>query len=332
MATEPDSPLSIVVTTHDNRSIIRGLLQDLHERVGPSAEVIVVDDSLDGTDGEVREFLSSHGCERWLLVRLESRVGVPEARNVGWKSSHGRYLLFLDSDVRLTREGNLSAIEEFVQGHPDVGVACPVVLGIDGRVQSAGVRAVLPGLFPYYPFSRLELQVPARPVYTFAPHGAAMLFRREALDLVGGFDETLAPGGYEELDLAWRVALAGFRTAVFPGSFVRHQGHATFGRLGETRNYYLNKLHQCRSVAKNAPVPALVVSLFVVPLVGVADDAMRFLRSFDLRFLTCTPRYLAALVGAAPILLRQRRAAVRSPEAMPVNRCFGKPVLADDSP
>lgn len=321
--------LSVVVATHDNRSIIGDLLRDLLEQVEPSTEVIVVDDSVDGTAEVVREFLLRHATRQWNLVQLKDRVGASAARNVGWRTSHGRFLLFLDSDVRVTQPHFLALMESFIRSHAEVGVVCPIVRRMDGRIQSAGVPAVLPGLFPYYPFSRLERRAPATPVYTFAPLGAAMLFRREVLDACGGFDETLTPGCYEELDLAWRAALVGYHTAVLSEAFVLHRDHATFGRLSVDRIYYLNKYHQCRSVAKNAPFSALVLALFVVPLVGIADDGLRFARSLDPRFLGVTPRYLASLVGAASTLLRQRRATPRSPGLKQVLRDFGKPVPPD---
>lgn len=50
-----------------------------------------------------------------------------------------------------------------------------------------------------------------------------LLFRREVLDAIGGFDERFSPWGYEDDDFTLRASLAGFRNRIARDVFVRHE-------------------------------------------------------------------------------------------------------------
>ncbi|WP_246657863.1 glycosyltransferase family 2 protein [Arthrobacter yangruifuii] len=58
----------------------------------------------------------------------------------------------------------------------------------------------------------------------FAVNSAGMLVRRDAWDLLGGFDPAL-PGSGDDVDLCWRNRLAGNRVVVVPAARLRHAGY-----------------------------------------------------------------------------------------------------------
>ncbi|MCQ1996291.1 glycosyltransferase family 2 protein [Arthrobacter sp. zg-Y1171] len=58
----------------------------------------------------------------------------------------------------------------------------------------------------------------------FAVNSAGMLIRRDAWDLLGGFDPAL-PGSGDDIDLCWRNRLAGNRVVVVPSARMRHAGN-----------------------------------------------------------------------------------------------------------
>ena len=75
------------------------------------------------------------------------------------------------------------------------------------------------------------------PADVFAWCGAAVLLRREYLEDVGLFDESLFVY-YEDLELAWRGARRGWRYRSVPDSVVRHVHAATSGRGSALKQYY----------------------------------------------------------------------------------------------
>ena len=59
--------------------------------------------------------------------------------------------------------------------------------------------------------------------------GHCVYIRRAALDLVGGFDESFAPGYGEEVDFSQRAVAHGFRHVCADDVFVFHRGGSSFG-------------------------------------------------------------------------------------------------------
>ncbi|MDP2793584.1 MAG: glycosyltransferase family 2 protein [Sulfurisoma sp.] len=71
----------------------------------------------------------------------------------------------------------------------------------------------------------------------FAPCAAAAFYRRDAFLQVGGFD----PGFFcylEDVDLGFRLRLAGFRALYVPDAVVAHAGSAITGRMSDFTVYH----------------------------------------------------------------------------------------------
>lgn len=62
----------------------------------------------------------------------------------------------------------------------------------------------------------------------FSPCAAAALYRRDAFEAVGGFDEDFFCYG-EDVDLGFRLRLAGWKSMLVPDAVVRHVGSASSG-------------------------------------------------------------------------------------------------------
>jgi len=75
--------------------------------------------------------------------------------------------------------------------------------------------------------------------------GAALLMRRSALDVVGGFDERFFMYA-EDLEWAWRAHQRGFETWFEPAAIVRHVGNASGQQLYNTARTtaYLRNTHR----------------------------------------------------------------------------------------
>jgi GT2 family glycosyltransferase len=84
--------------------------------------------------------------------------------------------------------------------------------------------------------------------------GAGVLLRNAALKHVGLFDETLF-AYHEDLDLGWRMMLAGFRNVLAPKSVVRHR--YDFSR--SISKWYLMERNRVLVVLKNYRWPTLIV-------------------------------------------------------------------------
>jgi GT2 family glycosyltransferase len=89
------------------------------------------------------------------------------------------------------------------------------------------------------------------PAETFGWCGGAVLLRREYLETVGVFDESLFLY-YEDLDLSWRGRLRGWRYRYEPASVVRHRHAATSGEWSPVFRFHTERNRVVVAV-KNAP-------------------------------------------------------------------------------
>lgn len=228
--------ISVVVPSHDRRLRLRWLLNALEEQTLPRDrfEVIVVHDY---GDEDTRDILERHelladGTLRH--IRIEPGTGRPSLqRNMGWRAAGAPLVAFTDDDCR------------------------PTPRWLEELVAAAGRNpgAIVQGATDFDPY---ELDVFASPHYRTVverePPGrfaqtCNVLYPRDLLERVGGFDEKMpAPAG-EDLDLATRARAAGAGYVGAPAALTYHcvESYTLLGMLRLNRKWediaYLAKRH-----------------------------------------------------------------------------------------
>ncbi|HAT1977304.1 TPA: glycosyltransferase family 2 protein [Legionella pneumophila] len=92
----------------------------------------------------------------------------------------------------------------------------------------------------------------------FSPCAAAALYRRDAFHAVRGFDEHYFCY-YEDIDLAFRLWLSGYKGAYVPKAIVEHTGSATTKRHSDFYTYYGHR-NLVWTYFKNMPISLLLLS------------------------------------------------------------------------
>lgn len=196
-----DKPLisAIIPTYNRSRTVCSAIDSVLNQTYSP-IEVIVVDD---GSTDDTSDRLCSYSTK--IYVIHQSNAGASAARNTGVRASSGSIVAFLDSDdIWLPKK-----IEKQVAALQAAGTSvCCCVSNMalhfnDGRTgtsfQSAGLRPLhAEGAW---------LNVAEVLATRFLMFNQAVAIRRNAFDIVGGFDEKLKV--LEDYDLALRLALHG---------------------------------------------------------------------------------------------------------------------------
>jgi glycosyltransferase involved in cell wall biosynthesis len=161
-------------------------------------EVVVADNgSTDGTQELVDRWTAQ--CTRIRFVDASARRGPGAARNIGVKEASGNLLAFCDADDQV---------------QPGWLQAC---------VAGLATAEVVAGVFDFGLLSGRPPQ-PERPAASeqlgFLPAGlgANLAVRRQDFEEMGGFSEDLFVG--EDVDLCWRLQLAGRRFAMLDGAIV----------------------------------------------------------------------------------------------------------------
>jgi GT2 family glycosyltransferase len=103
-----------------------------------------------------------------------------------------------------------------------------------------------------------------RPAYIM---GVLTLFRRDILLKLGGFDLSYL-FGYEDIDIAWRIYLAGYKIMYVPEAVIYHKAGGSTKDIPEMKRprsefYYLAKRNRIISLIKNYNILNMLISLFV---------------------------------------------------------------------
>lgn len=246
----------IVLLNWNGEAHLRRFLPSVVASAGEGAGVVVVDNgSMDGSVALLEAEFPS--VERVLLDR---NYGFAEGYNRGLQQVDADYFILLNTDVE-TPQGWLEPLIRCLDEHPEVAACAPKLRSTEQRAyfEYAGAAG---GYIDYlgYPFCRGRLlrsierdegqYDDARDVFWVS--GAAFCCRAEVFRALGGFD-----GDYfahmEEIDLAWRMQLAGWRVRIVPASVVYHYGGGTL-QTDSPRKIYLNHRNNLAMLFKCAPV------------------------------------------------------------------------------
>jgi N-acetylglucosaminyl-diphospho-decaprenol L-rhamnosyltransferase len=194
-------------------------------------QVVVVDNcSQDGSVSMVRdEFPLVH------LIESEINGGYAYANNLGLRLLVARYYLLLNTDTMLPPHA-LQEMLQFMNTHPEAGIAGPKLVMSDGRLDLACRRSFptvenscykLSGLSRLFPKSRrfgaynLTYLDPDETSEVDSVVGAFMMVRGEVVEEVGGLDEEFFMYA-EDLDWALRAKQAGWKVYYYPEVTVLH--------------------------------------------------------------------------------------------------------------
>ncbi len=214
-------------------------------------EIIVVDDA--SPDASASKAVAEFPGVR--VVRRNRRGGFARAANAGILASTGDIVELLNDDAEVQANWADAAIGWF--DDPSVGAVAPLVLTWpDGeRIDSAGDRYHLAGIAGKRLRGQSVSSEALQSQRVFGASAVAGFYRRSALDRVGLFPESF--GSYfEDVDLAFRLNWAGFRTMFEPASRVLHHVSASYGVVGR-RLIERQSCNEERVFWRNLPATAL---------------------------------------------------------------------------
>jgi len=178
----------------------------------PDIEIIVVDNaSKDGTT----QYLSNHRCK--IIVNTE-KFPFAKSNNQAAKIAQGEYLLFLNNDTQLTKQGTIEKLKQTFNLDPKIAVVGCLLKKMDNSnlIQHAGVvfnsdmipyelgmlNPVVPKIAENDPRARAVHRIPS-------VTAACMMVKKSVFDEVGGFDERYMTG-WEDTDLVLRIREKGY--------------------------------------------------------------------------------------------------------------------------
>ncbi len=224
-------------------------------RLSEEASVIVADNA--STDRSLSYLQANHKSVR--VIRLEKNWGFAEGYNRALRLVDAQYYVLLNSDVDVTPHW-LAPLVSFMDGHPEVAACQPKLLAVadhNAFEYAGGAGGFLDALG--YPFCRgriFDTVEKDRGQYDTTQEvmwatGACMMVRADDFHRCGGFDNRFFAHN-EEIDLCWRMRIAGRKIYCVTESHVYHVGGGTLPK-GNPMKTYLNFRNNLTMLYKNLP-------------------------------------------------------------------------------
>jgi len=222
---DPVQTISAVIPVHNRADLLARLLETIRAQSVAFAEVVVVDNlSSDSAVAIARNF----GCT---VIEMGENAGFARAVNRGWQAASGTWIAILNSDVELDPRWAEHLLASARHADFAVGTILKATerTAIDGTYDLVSRSACAWRAGHGETASREPEQEPEKVKPIAIAPGTASLFRREALQLLQGFDEQF--GSYlEDVDLGLRCVREGLTGVFVPEALAWHHGSATLGR------------------------------------------------------------------------------------------------------
>ena len=255
--------LGLVVVTYRSSDVLTGFLDSLTRSNLVPDEVIVVDNSPTKVSLPQESALPAVS-----VLHRPDNPGYGTAANVGIAalSDSCDWVVVCNPDI-LVEKDTLRLLLEEAESHQGAGSLGPAIRNDDGSLYpsaralpSLGVgigHGLLGVVWPGNPWTRAY-----RGDYESSSSreagwlsGSFLLLRREAWEMVGGFDEKYFMF-FEDVDLGWRLSQHGYSNVYVPSATAIHEGgHSTKSNYG----LMLSAHHKSavRFISKRYPGPLL---------------------------------------------------------------------------
>lgn len=216
--------VSVIIVNWNGRHHLERCLPALTRQTYDNFEIILVDNH--STDDSLTYVRQRFPDVR--LLALEENTGFARGNNVGIQASSAPLIALLNNDTQPDRNW-LTALVTAVHADETIGMVASRMLFYDQPhlINSAGVCLDRAGIawdrLGGQPDSTREAETA---VDVFGPCAGAALYRRSLLEQVGLFDEDFFMY-LEDVDLAWRAQLAGWRGVYAPEARVLHHHSAS---------------------------------------------------------------------------------------------------------
>lgn len=231
-AGRPQPVAVVVVVTYNSGPDTQRTLDALAAQTRRDFEIVVWDNA--SLDAAVDRLVLPAGAR---LVRSETNLGFAEANNRAALMASTPYVVTLNPDAFPDPDW----FERLIGCAEDTGAESVASLQIAAddpqRLDGAGDTLGIAGIAWRNGYRHPIAERPTERVEVFSACGAAALYRRDAFEAVGGFDERFFCY-FEDVDLGFRLRLRGGSTVLEPAAVVHHVGSVSSQKVSGFAEYH----------------------------------------------------------------------------------------------
>lgn len=248
--------ISVVIVNFNGGAFLQKAVDSLAAQRFRDFELIVHDNA--STDGSA-DTLDLSGVPRARLIKGAENSGFAAANNNAAKLASGRWLALLNPDT-VADSAWLERLQAAAQKYPECKnfASAQFDLNAPDTLDGAGDAYLVFGIPWRGGFGRPAAELPSQG-WVFSACGAAAMYDRNLFIQMGGFDERFFCY-CEDVDLGFRLQLAGQDCLFVPDAVVHHAGSGITGRASAFSTYHGTR-NRVWTYVKNMPLGILLLTL-----------------------------------------------------------------------
>jgi len=230
--------VSVVIVNWNGARHLEPCLRSLQQLDFPPAdlEVLLVDNH--STDGSIEKARALYPGIR--ILANPTNEGFARPNNQAAKVATGQYLALINNDMRADPAWLKEALAQVDAASGTVCIGSRILDWEGRQIDFAGGSLQYLGYADQNYLGAAAQGVELEAHEILFPCGGAMLIDRQVYLELGGFDEDYF-AIFEDVDLGWRLWLAGYRVRLAPASITYHRRHGSFAETDPRVNTIVHR-------------------------------------------------------------------------------------------
>lgn len=210
--------ISVVIPVYKNRELFFSMLEN-NVSILKNAEIIVVDDA---SGEQIGEEVQKKFPTVTVLIN-EKNEGFVYSVNRGIAAAKNRYILLINSDVKLINTHFLDNLSKFQENKKLFAISFM-------QIEKDGARVGKNSLYFKSGFFQHRKARDLTPGLNGWAEGGSCLIDKEKYNILNGLDSLYAPFYWEDIDLSYRAYRYGYEVEFNPECIVEHHHESTIGK------------------------------------------------------------------------------------------------------
>lgn len=256
--------VSVVTPNYNGEKFLKAFFESLNNDSELIGEVIIVDN---GSTDKSKDYIKSSSFNfPVVLIENSDNLGFSPAVNQGITKAQYEYIFSLNNDTEI-KPGSIKALVDLISSDEDIFSVQAKMLQYDNKelIDDVGDE------YNLLAWTKKTGENHNTNEYTqvseiFSACAGAAMYRKSILEEIGMFDDNFF-AYMEDVDLAIRSKINGYRNLLCPDAVVYHIGSATSGSRYNEFKVRLAARNNVWVVYKNLPIPLKIVN-FVFLFLG----------------------------------------------------------------
>ncbi|WP_298521772.1 glycosyltransferase family 2 protein [uncultured Methanobrevibacter sp.] len=266
--------VSVVTPNYNGERFLKAFFESLDNDSECIGEVIIIDN---GSSDESKSYINSHSFNFPVkLIENDKNLGFAPAVNQGIRNAKYEYIFSLNNDTEV-KKGSIRQMIDLILSADDIFSVQAKMLQYDNKnlIDDVGDEYNLLGWTKKTGENHKSDEY-GEVMEIFSSCAGAAMYRKSMLEELGMFDDNFF-AYMEDVDLALRSKISGYRNMLCPQAIVYHIGSATSGSRYNEFKVRLAARNNVWTVYKNIPIP-LKITNFIFLFFGFFIKYIFFLR------------------------------------------------------